>query len=96
MLLWNQPSSSPEPIYQPQHKAEQNAENDARGNREENSSVLSPVADVTWQTSEWHVRPSREHHNQPNQDQQSSGPNEQLTERVHHFILSRGEVSHGL
>lgn len=79
---------SQKPIHQPQDKAEHNAENDAGRDREEDDCILSTVADVTGQTSERHMRPSSQQDEEADQDQQSSSANQQLTERVHDFILA--------
>jgi len=81
-------SSSQEPVYQPQHQAEHDAENDAGGDGEKDRCVLSTVADVPGQASEWHIGASGEQDDEANQDEQSSSANQQLANGVHDLILT--------
>ncbi|GEM_PF-3687166 len=79
--------SSQKPVHQPQHQAEHDAQNDAGSKRKKDCCVLPTVADVAGQASERHVGAPGEQDDKADQDQQSPCANEQLTQRVHGFIL---------
>jgi hypothetical protein len=65
-----------ESIHQPHNKAQQNAEDDACGNREEDGGVLSAVANIPGQSSQGNAGSSRENHQQTYNDQQAAGANQ--------------------
>jgi hypothetical protein len=65
-----------ESIHQPHDKAQQNAEDDTGGNREEDGGVLSAIANIARQSSQGNAGSSRENHQQTYNNQQAAGANQ--------------------
>jgi hypothetical protein len=57
-----------EPIHKPNDETQHNAENDAGGDREEHSSILSSIADIARQPSDGNIRSPGNKNDCANQD----------------------------